>query len=399
MLRDSQRGSILRIAIVIERFVPQGGGVENVAWQIAHELERQGERVCVLAREVDPAASVPVTHVPAPRFWQPLRIPLFSLRCRTELGRGGWDVVHGFSHTHTQDLFRAGGGCHRDELRRLHMGAARAVRWASPRHRVRLAIERHVFERTRQRIQCSSRLVADAIEREHGVAPERIDLLPNAVDAERFSAESARRAGHAMRKRLAPTAERVWLFPGSGWHRKGLDTALAAFAAAEPRNDAQLWVAGRDTPTAAAARSRELGVHDRVRFLGACDDMPALYQAADAVLLPTRYDPFANVTIEAAAAGRPIVTSGANGAAEWFGDAINRVEQAEDVHGFAQAIRALRGASERARRGAALARTAAGMDWPAHVGQLRGLYARIVAERGPLAATASQPRRNTHDEP
>ena len=36
---------------MIERFVPGAGGVENVAWQVAHELARQGEDVTVLARE------------------------------------------------------------------------------------------------------------------------------------------------------------------------------------------------------------------------------------------------------------------------------------------------------------------------------------------------------------
>ena len=49
--RLSAEEAILRIALVIERFLPTGGGVENVAWQVAHELARQGADVTVLARE------------------------------------------------------------------------------------------------------------------------------------------------------------------------------------------------------------------------------------------------------------------------------------------------------------------------------------------------------------
>lgn len=403
--RPLLRGSTLRIAIVIERFVPGGGGVENVAWAVAHELERQGEDVTILAREVDAACALRSHRVRAPRFWQPLRIPLFSRGCATHLARHDYDVVHGFSHTRTQHLFRAGGGSHRDELRRLHAGSALASRLLSPRHRVRLAIERHVFERTRQRIQCSSRLVADTLEREHGVARERIELVPNAVEATRFASEAARRDGARLRATLAPGAERVWLFPASGWHRKGLDTALAAFGAAErgarrggDEGTAELWVAGRDAIAPARRRARALGLDARVRFLGERSDMPALYQAADAVLLPTRYDPFANVTLEAAAAGRPIVTSAANGAAEWLGDAIDVVADADDAEGFARAMTALHRPEARSRRGARLARAAAELDWPRHVERLRAIYRRLVAERegaagSPVATRAAERRR------
>jgi UDP-glucose:(heptosyl)LPS alpha-1,3-glucosyltransferase len=44
--------------------------------------------------------------------------------------------------------------------------------------------------------------------------------------------------------------------------------------------------------------------------------MPHVYAAADVFLLPTLYDPFANVTLEALAAGLPVITSAQNGAAE-----------------------------------------------------------------------------------
>ena len=52
------RGRPLRIALVIERFAPGTGGVENVAWRVAHELARGGLDVSVLAREVAAEAAV-----------------------------------------------------------------------------------------------------------------------------------------------------------------------------------------------------------------------------------------------------------------------------------------------------------------------------------------------------
>ena len=96
------------------------------------------------------------------------------------------------------------------------------------------------------------------------------------------------------------------------------------------------------------------------------------------LLLPTRYDPFANVTLEAAAAGRPVVTSAANGAAEWLGDDIRVVSEAEDAGGFAEALDSLREAAPRRALGERARLRARDLDWPGHVEALRDEYARIV---------------------
>ena len=100
----------------------------------------------------------------------------------------------------------------------------------------------------------------------------------------------------------------MWLFAGSGWRRKGLDTALAALAGAESRNT-HLWVAGGDTVKPWQERAARLGLGERVRFLGSRSDMESLYAAADGLLLPDPLRPaFGLVCLEAAASGIPVVT-------------------------------------------------------------------------------------------
>lgn len=388
----------LRIAIVIERFVPGAGGVENVAWQVAHALTRLGEEVTVLAREGPPSDSgtrhtaresaesataadpIRFERIVVPSFWQPLRVGLFSRRISRAIAGNRFDVVHSFARTRHQDLYRAGGGSHSDYLRRNHDAFGLAVRRCSPRHRTLLGLERGVFRDPRQRIQCASRLVADALIEVEGVPRERILLLPNAVDASRFSDPEAIRAGARLRADLDERAEQVWLLPGSGWRRKGLATALEAIAA---RRDPglRLWVAGRDDPAPWRARAAALGIGERVRFLGERADLPAVYQAVDGMLLPTRYDPFANVTLEAAAAGLPIVTSAANGAAEWFGDDVRIVARAEDASAFSKAIESFRDADTRRSFGERAQRRARTMDWEGHAASLRDEYRRIIAAR------------------
>ena len=377
---------------MIERFVPGAGGVENVAWQVVHELARQGEQVTVLTREGPTGSSkaalesscadagIALERMVAPAFWQPLRVRLFSGATHRAATRGHFDVVHSFARTRHQDLYRAGGGSHADYLRRNHDRIGCALRQLSPRHRTLLSLERGVFRDPSQRIQAASRLVADALVATQGVARERILLLPNAVDAERFSAPDAIRDGARLRRELDGRAEQIWLLPGSGWRRKGLATALEAMARLE-KHGLRLWVAGRDDSRPWRSQANALGLGEQVRFLGERSDLPAVYQAVDGMLLPTRYDPFANVTLEAAAAGLPIVTSAANGAAEWLGEDIRVVARADDAAAFAEAIGTFRDADARRTLGERAQQQARKLDWAGHVASLRDEYRRIVEGR------------------
>ncbi len=91
-------------------------------------------------------------------------------------------------------------------------------------------------------------------------------MLPKAVGAGAFSSHEAIAAGQQLRQDRAPTARSVWLFTGSGWHRKGLATALEAFAKGACADD-RFWIAGRDESAPWQKRAHALGIAARVHFL------------------------------------------------------------------------------------------------------------------------------------
>lgn len=93
--------------------------------------------------------------------------------------------------------------------------------------------------------------------------------------------------------------------------KKAFDVLLQAMAAIP---GAWLWLAG-DGPLRATLerQSRELGLEDRVRFLGWRNDREALLSAADVVAMPSRYEPFGTVMTEAWAARKPLVVAAAAG--------------------------------------------------------------------------------------
>jgi UDP-glucose:(heptosyl)LPS alpha-1,3-glucosyltransferase len=120
------------------------------------------------------------------------------------------------------------------------------------------------------------------------------------------------------------------LFAGSGWERKGLRFAIEAVERQDAR--VRFLVAGRGEPGKFPAA--------RARFLGVVREMASLYHAADIFLLPTIYDPFSNACLEALAAGRPVITTRANGFSEIMenGKQGSIVEDPGDVEALAAAL-------------------------------------------------------------
>jgi UDP-glucose:(heptosyl)LPS alpha-1,3-glucosyltransferase len=374
----------LRVALVIERFEPEAGGVEGVVWNVAHRLAEAGEEVHVIARRVAPPGTlhpvrgIEVHRVEAPTVWQPLRVLAFSRGAARQARALGAEVVHTFSRTRHQDVYRAGGGSHADFLARSYGPWGLALRRVSPRHRVLLGIERRVFADPHQVIQCNSGMVRDEIAARYGVADERLVVIPNGVDLERFHPGRRDAEGARLRDELGAKDRTVWVLVGNGLWRKGLDTALAALARSADR-ETELWVAGRDDPEPWRRRAAAAGVAERVRFLGARRDVETVYAAGDALLLPTRYDAFANATLEAAAAGLPVLTSAANGAADLLRDAGYVVRDPEDAAGFAAALDALGDRVTRAELGRRARATAETLSWERHVEALRALYRTVRA--------------------
>jgi glycosyltransferase involved in cell wall biosynthesis len=124
------------------------------------------------------------------------------------------------------------------------------------------------------------------------------------------------------RAALATPAEATVLLTLSRLHdKKGLDVFLAALARLP---GCIAWIAG-DGPLEAdlKALSVRLGVADRVRFLGWRTDRGALLEAADICVLPSRWEPFGTVMLEAWAAGTPLVAAASQGPAALIEDGSN----------------------------------------------------------------------------
>ena len=173
------------------------------------------------------------------------------------------------------------------------------------------------------RVIAISRFIAELVHERHGVSSTRIRLIPRGVDPALFDPATLDPARvEALRQAWAVTDRPpVVLLPARLSRWKGQDILIAALrwirtpglvvVLAGPLKNRDRYV--RQLQAQAAA----LGLTDRVRFVGNCDDMPAGLALADIVVsASTEPEGFGRTVIEAQAMRRPIVATDHGGAAE-----------------------------------------------------------------------------------
>ncbi len=331
-----------RLAIVRARYDARGGPERFIA-RVLPALEAAGFEPTLIARsaaewrarrllKVDPAG--------VGRLW---REAAFARAARAAWRRQGFDLVHSHERIPGCDVYRAA----------LPLAAA-AGAMSGPYARYAHAAERQMFEHPRLRaVVCASQRLREAILHGFRVAPEKLHLIYDGVDLERFHPrEHAARRGAARAALGVHQRDTVFAFVGPGFAENGLGAAIDALAATGARH---LWLvaAGADPDAERfAARARQAGIAQRVRFLGATEDLRAVYAAADCLLLPARSEAFPDGVLEALAMGLPAIVGRRCGAAEilrdghdgWLCDPVDTLGLA---HLLGEADRAMRDARMR----------------------------------------------------
>jgi UDP-glucose:(heptosyl)LPS alpha-1,3-glucosyltransferase len=242
------------------------------------------------------------------------------------------DVLLSLERIWRCDFFRAGDGVHRSWLeRRAQFDGVlqRFARHLGGKDAEILRLEKNLLgENGARRVIANSAMVRDEIVHHYGRPIETIDLLRNGVRVSDFGPAPLKR--EAARSQLGiPSGEIAVLFSGSGWARKGLRFAIAAVENAGMR----LLVAGRGQQRRYRSKA--------VQFLGEMDDSRLPLAAADIFILPTLYDPFSNASLEAMAAGLPVITTRANGFCEIMDDNVHGsiIERPNDISALTEALR------------------------------------------------------------
>ncbi|MEN8246648.1 MAG: glycosyltransferase family 4 protein [Thermodesulfobacteriota bacterium] len=303
---DVSQDKSMKIALVHPKF-GFAGGAERYATGLAGKLSGRRNDVHLFGRRFSGDFSGMVLHrIPALPLGRGIKTWSFWKLTGGLIDAGQFDIIQGFGKTTCQTVHRTGGGTHASFM--AHQGRQKPSFY----DRVALHIENCLFSSPRLRLViCPSRWVAGEVSKQYPQMKARLEIVPNGVDSVLFQPEGRSRDRTTLTDRLAIDVKtRIALFAATNFHLKGLDTVIRILA---NMDRGELVVAGGDDPAPFISLARQAGVADRIHFLGLQKDMAPLYRAADVLIHPTRYDPFANVCLEACACGTPVVTTTYNG--------------------------------------------------------------------------------------
>jgi UDP-glucose:(heptosyl)LPS alpha-1,3-glucosyltransferase len=303
----------------------RSGGLEKYAGRIAASFLERGAGVTVFTTPEMPKTTLEIDYVPFPLSKWPtfLRLEQFDRCVRRSLASEKFDVVFGMERNRSQTHIRAGNGVHAAFLK-SRLASEGLFKYGlchiNPLHRKILELEKAGFENPDlKKIFANSHMVQKDLLEHYDIDPAKIVVIHNGVEWSEneaaFRGAQDARAKSLERLGLEPDVFHL-LFVGNGYARKGLWVLLEALAMCKNR-DFHLSVVGKDKEIERyRASSAALNLQGRVRFFGQEKEVTPFYTLADALVIPSFYDPFANVTLEALSFGLKVISSKTNGGHE-----------------------------------------------------------------------------------
>ncbi|MGD0232159.1 MAG: glycosyltransferase family 4 protein, partial [Syntrophorhabdales bacterium] len=344
----------LKIAILLDKFLPSRGGERYFSF-LSEELARRGHEVHVFATEAEKLDGLPYRlHViPVPTYPRWLRILSFWRRAGRLIASGDFDIVHGVAQCPAVTVLNPHGGVEPAYLAQefasisnpFYYAYKALKRYLSVRHYLEVGLQRRLYGAGGlQGVIAISTMVKRDIIVHYAYPEERIAVVFNSVDLERFHPRNRERHRAKVRKGLGMGEETILLlFAGNNYRLKGLETlirAVSLLVSHSPGHDFRLLVAGRGRGNRYRRLIARQRVSDRVIFAGPLPDMERYYAASDIYVHPTFYDSCSLTVLEALASGLPVVTTRFNGAADVIasGEGGAVIDNPADAHELARAI-------------------------------------------------------------
>ena len=304
----------LRIAVLNRLFKPTGGGAERYSIALVEQLAGRHD-IHVFAQQIEhdfPGVSYHKVFTPfnRPRWINQI---WFALATWWKTRRG-FDVVHSHENTWHGQVQTVHVLPIQYNLFRGRTGLAWALRClkvlTSPRLLVYIGLERLRYRLTPGKciVVTAPGLRATMVQTFPATASALAVVTPGVTDVPGPCSEQEKRA--ARQQLGLPEAGQCILFVGNDYRKKGLPTLLQALS--QLPLGRFLAVVGNAAQIAEfRPQVQQLGLADRVFFLGALNDISIAYRAADCLAHPTLEDTFGMVVLEAMAHGLPVVVSGA----------------------------------------------------------------------------------------
>ena len=240
-------------------------------------------------------------------------------------------------------------------------------------------------------VEVNAETVGESVVRDLGVPADKIEVVRSGFDFSSYSGPSKRQE---VRAELGVDEDTHLVLSAARFRpSKGVEYAIRAFAIAKKeRPNAHLMIAGEGEQfDFLVTLASELGVSESTTFLGRRSDVPDLLSAADSMLLTSLNEGLPRISIEAMAAGKPVIATDVGATSEVvIDDETGILVQPKDVEGAANGLVRLIDSSELRTRLGESGRAYVEKNYSVdnYVERLEGLYQQLIKARGNDTKTA-----------
>lgn len=315
----------LKFATAILDFSRRRGGAQRYLVDLCEWMAKENFEVHVYAEHWDVEKSEIHFHkVKTIPFPKSLQLLSFAMRATKEMEKGNYDVTLGVGDTLRADVLQPHGGVHWAWFWRSLRVRENPFLWMTkfllrvftPKQWISGYIEDAPYKgKNFYKIIAISDMVKRDIMRWYGIPEDKIEVVYNGVDIERFHPRNGQYRAE-IRERHGLDEELVLLFVSNNFSMKGLAILMEVLAdlKRESAPPFRLLILGRDRRNSYLRLAKKLGISEEVVFVGSTEEIEKYYGAADLLVHPSFYDACSLTVFEALASGLAVITTSSNGA-------------------------------------------------------------------------------------
>lgn len=298
----------MKFAFCLFKYFPYGG-LQRDFLRIAEQCLQRGHSVHVytMAWEGEIPENLQVTLLPVRGIWNHRRCLAFSKQLSAVLATEHYDLVIGFNKMPGLDVYYAADPCYAAKVQ------TRPFYRMTGRYRTYIQLEKSVFApETATKILLLAEREQTQFSRSYQTPAQRFQLLAPGINRDFSPPPHVESIRATTRLQLnIPADQHFILMIGSGFKTKGVDRALRALAALPNKlqTTTHLIIVGQGNPKPYLKLAKQLGISDRVQFLGGRDDVAPFLWSADLLLHPAYTENTGGVLLEALVAGLPVLTT------------------------------------------------------------------------------------------
>jgi len=374
----------MRVAVVIPNY-GLTGGAERFSYELTERIAaRPGFEVHVLANRWQGNSTRVVFHkipsLPFPRFLRPVVFAWSVDKC---LGQNKYAIVHTHERIFESDVFTFHGIPHETwirEVRGKSLGLFdRLTAWVE---------KKGILGSKNNMVLPVSGLVREELLKVYPISEERVRIIYPGVSPEFVAGEHCQDHRAEIRRRHGiQEKDIVVLFVGMNFEVKRLDHVLRGFSIARekcPIRGLKLLIVGKGKEEKYRAMCSELGIQEYVIFAGVVSDVEKYYFASDIFIMPSQFDTFGLVVLEAMAAGLPVIITNRVGARDLVQDGLNGFVLNGTVSPFqlSEKIGCLLNDEARMKMGTSARKVASRYTWHRTAQEVMELYYELAGRKG-----------------